>query len=68
MAIPERAPEHSKAYLDGFRSGTLDARLNRRCDYAWQSTNSTNDYTREYSYGYRAGQVEELKRRGEYCR
>jgi len=56
------------AWMHGFRAGTLDARLNRRSDYVWHSAESTNDYTREYARGYRAGQIEELKRRGEYCR
>ena len=49
----------NEAFLQGFRNGLTDARLGIRSEYAATSGDSQNEYTREYSQGYRAGQAEE---------
>jgi len=49
----------NEAFLQGFRNGLTDARLGIRLEYSATSQNSQNEYTREYSQGYRTGQAEE---------
>lgn len=45
----------SQAYVDGFKSGRADRRLGIRSDYAFYGVNDSNEYTRNYSEGYRRG-------------
>jgi hypothetical protein len=45
----------SQAYVDGYRNGRLDRSLGIRSDYSFYSTDSANEYVREYSKGYRRG-------------
>jgi hypothetical protein len=49
----------NEAFLQGFRNGLTDARLGIQIEYSATSQHSQNEYTREYSQGYRAGQAEE---------
>jgi len=47
--------ERSQAYADGYRAGKIDRRLGIHSDYAFYGVNDLNEYTRNYSEGYRRG-------------
>jgi hypothetical protein len=49
----------NEIFLEGFKNGLRDARLGIRSEYAATSGNSQNEYVRNYSQGYAAGQAEE---------
>jgi len=45
----------SHAYVDGYKSGKADRLLGIKLDVSLYSLNSSNEYVREYSRGYRQG-------------
>lgn len=45
----------SQAYVDGYKSGRADRTLGIKLDVSFYGGNSTNEYYREYSGGYRVG-------------
>lgn len=45
----------SQAYVDGYKAGKLDRQIGIKLDVSFYGTNSTNEYVREYSRGYRQG-------------
>jgi hypothetical protein len=47
--------EKSQAYVDGYKNGVADRRLGIRSDYSFYGVNSSNEYTHNYSLGYRQG-------------
>jgi hypothetical protein len=47
----------SQAYVDGYKNGRTDKVIGIRSEYAWFGTNDPNEYTRNYSIGYRRAQL-----------
>jgi len=45
----------NSAYQDGYRAGRIARQLGWRSEYVYYSIDSQNEYTRQYSQGYRAG-------------
>jgi len=54
MALFRISPK-SQAYVDGYKNGQTDRRVEVKSEYAWNCYKDLNEYASNYSQGYRDG-------------